>query len=77
MSDKKHMKIYDYTKGTGNEIEPKDLPEGTTYKWIDTLGGGSLKGPAKKGTDRPDGKRGHGGVLSYDSKGDPVVVYHG
>ncbi|AVL93373.1 hypothetical protein mvi_13 [Megavirus vitis] len=62
---------------------PVDLPNNTNdikFKWIDSLGGGSLTGPIKFGTLRPDGKKANCGVMtkSSDNYGEikTTVEYH-
>ncbi len=71
-----HMPVFSYPGGT--RVDVSDIPSNTTFKWIDSIGGQAMIGPAHMGDVRPDGKIGHGGVMTYDaSGGNYVVEYHG
>lgn len=74
-SDKSYMPVYAYPGGI--QVDVKTLPSDTQYKWIDSIGGQPLNGPAFYGDVRPDGKKGHGGVLTVDKNNIHCVEYHG
>lgn len=70
----KHIPIFVYPGG--NPVDPSTLSPDTTYTWVEPLGGGTVDGPLHYGANRPDGKPAHGGVLTYDANGNPIVAYH-
>lgn len=76
MSNKKNktkeIPIFDYNTKGGDQIKSTELPDGTKFAWINSLGGQSLDAPLQKGELRPDGKPAHGGVYANDT-----VYYHG
>lgn len=70
-----YMPVFTYPGG--NMIPVSDIPNNAQYRWIDSVGGNSLSGPARMGDLRPDGQVGHGGVMTTDTDGNCVVEYHG
>lgn len=70
-----NMPVFSYPGG--NLVNVNSLPQNTVYKWIDAVGGQYMSSAAKMGDYRPDGKKGHGGVMTYSSNGTPIVEYHG
>ncbi|AGF84826.1 hypothetical protein QJ854_gp956 [Moumouvirus goulette] len=62
---------------------PVNLPnnrDDIDFKWIDSLGGGSLPGPIKFGDTRPDGKKAKCGIMTTsigdDGEKKTLVEYH-
>jgi hypothetical protein len=72
-SSSKLLPIYNYPGGT--IVDPPT--SNTTFKWVDSLGGGILSGPIVVGTLRPDGKTSSCGVMTTNDDGSVIVEYHG
>ncbi len=75
MTSKNYIPIRVYPGG--NTISVNDLPSNTVFKWIDPLGGNKLPGPITWDTIRPDGKRAHNSIMTYDDNNNPVVECYG
>ena len=67
-----YIPIYQYPGGAS----VTNLPSNTQYKWINTIGGGSIPSRLPIGSLRPDGKPARVGNMTYTNN-IPTVEYHG